>query len=131
MQVSICNKLMKRYFRSVFENTYMQLSDREKQAAYIAASDRFHAMWNGQYHSMTILNYDQDRDETSKPASVLDRHYCSGRVGWSINGGIKVSNLCSGEISTYMLPDRDKVQYWTFSESFLVAGTADKCVIST
>jgi F-box domain len=129
-QVSICNKLMKEYFRSAFENTYMQLPDPEKRSAFISASDRLHAMQNGQYHSMTILNYDQDRHEKSTPAPVLDRRYCRGRVGWSIEGGIKVSDLCSGAMSTYMLPDRDKVQFWALSESVLVAGTADKCVNS-
>src|SRR5277367_3211858 len=62
-QVSICNKLMKEYFRSAFENTYMQLPDSEKRFAFMSASDRLHAMRNGQYHSMTILNYDQDKHE--------------------------------------------------------------------
>lgn len=126
--VSICNKLMKEYFRSAFENKYMQLPDPEKRVAFISASERLQAMRNGHYHSMTILNYDQERHEEHAPAPVLDRRYCSGRVGWSIEGGIKVSDLCSGVISTYMLPDRDKVQFWALSECFLVAGTGDKCV---
>jgi hypothetical protein len=127
-QVSICNKLMKEYFRSAFENTYIHLPDPEKQSTFMAAADRLHAMRNGEYQSMTILNYDRDKNETGEPAPVLDRRYCNGRVGWSIEGGIKISDLCSGALSTYMLPDRDKVQLWAMSESILVAGTADKCV---
>src|ERR1700722_17293123 len=55
-QVSICNKLMKEYFRSAFENTYMQLPDPEKQSTFLAASDRLHAMRNGRYHAMIILS---------------------------------------------------------------------------
>ncbi len=128
-QVSICNKLMKEYFRSAFENTYMHLPDLEKQSTFMAASDRLNAMRNGEYQSMTILKYDRDKSEDGEPVPVLDRRYCNGRVGWSIEGGMKISNLCSGAISTYMLPDRDKVQFWALSESVLVAGTADKWVI--
>jgi hypothetical protein len=79
---------------------------------------------------MTILNYDRDKNEAGELAPILDRRYCNGRVGWSIEGGIKISNLCNGAITTYMLPDRDKVQLWALSESILVAGTADKWVIS-
>lgn len=127
-QVSICNKLMKEYFRSAFENTYIHLPDPEKQSTFIAAADRLHAMRNGEYQSMMILNYDRDWNEAGEPAPVLDRRYCNGKVGWSIEGGIKISDLCSGAISTYMLPNRDKVQLWAISESILVAGTADKCV---
>lgn len=129
-QVSICNKLMKEYFRSAFENTYMHLPDPEKQSTFMAASDRLNAMRNGEYQSMTILNYDRDKNEASEPAPILDRRYCNGRVGWSIEGGIKISNLCNGTITTYMLPDRDKVQLWALSESVLIAGAADKWVIS-
>jgi hypothetical protein len=127
-QVSICNKLMKEYFRSAFENTYMHLPDLKKQFAFIAASDRLNAMRNGEYQSMTILNYDRDKSETGEPAPILDRRYCNGRVGWSIDGGIKIADLCNGAVTTYMLPDRDKVQFWALSESILVAGTSDKWV---
>lgn len=127
-QVSICNKLMKEYFRSAFENTYMHLPDIEKRYTFMAASDRLNAMQNGEYQSMAILSYDRDKNETGEPTPVLDRRYCNGRVGWSIESGIKISDLCDGAITMYMLPDRDKVQFWALSESVLVAGTSDKWV---
>ena len=127
-QVSICNKLMKEYFRSAFENTYMHLPDPEKRSTFMAASDRLLAMRNGQYHSMTILSYNPNSGDTDEPVPVLDRRYCNGRVAWSIEGGIKVSNLRTGSTTNYMMPDRDKVQFWILAESFVVAGTADKYV---
>ncbi len=126
-QVSICNKFMKEYFRSAFENTYMHLPDKGKRSTFMAASDRLHAMRNGQYHSMTILSYSKERE--GEPTPVLDRRYCRGRVAWTIEGGVKVSELCTGNTKVYMMPDRDKVQFWALSETILVAGAADKCVI--
>lgn len=129
-QVSICNKLMKEYFRSAFENTYMHLPDSEKRSTFIAASDRLFSMRNGQYHSMTILSYTPNCEGGDEPVPILDRRYCNGRVAWLIEGGIKISNLRTGMAATYMMPDRDKIQIWVLAESFLVAGTADKCVAS-
>jgi len=127
-QVSICNKLMKEYFRSAFENTYIQLPDSEKRLRFMAASDRLRAMRDGQYNSMTILSYEQYIKEGDVPVPVVDRRYSSGRVAWAVDGGIKVSNLCSGVVMTYWMPDRDKVQFWALSENLVVAGTPDKCV---
>ena len=129
-QVSICNKLMKEYFRSAFENTYMHLPDSEKRSAFMAASDRLLSMRNGQYHSMTILSYNPNCEGAGEPVPILDRRYSNGRVAWLIEGGIKVSNLRTGTAVTYMMPDRDKIQIWVLAESFLVAGTTDKCVAS-
>jgi hypothetical protein len=126
--VSICNKLMKQYFRSAFENTYMLLPDEAKPAAFMAASDRLHSMRKGQYHSMAILRYEHSDEEMGAPPPILDRQYNGGRIAWAIEGGIKVSTICTGVTTTYMMPNRERPQFWTLSGECLVAGMWDKSV---
>jgi F-box domain len=128
IHISICNKLMKQYFRSAFENTYMLLPDDEKPTTFMAASDRLYSMRKGQYHSMAILRYDRAEDEAGEPSPILDRQYNNGRIAWTIDGGIKVSTICTGITKTYLTPDREKAQFWTLSGKFVVARTGDKLV---
>jgi hypothetical protein len=106
----------------------MLLPDEAKPATFMAASDRLHSMRKGQYHSMAILRYDHVDEEAGEPFPVLDRQYNSGRIAWTVEGGIKVSTICTGITKMYMMPDREKAQFWTLSGKCVVAGTGDKLV---
>ncbi|KAI9742492.1 MAG: hypothetical protein M1818_004026 [Claussenomyces sp. TS43310] len=126
--VTICNQLMKRFFRSVFEHSYMQLSNEEKVSTFIAASERLQAIQAGAFHSMTIRRYDDSMNDEHITAfsPVLDRRYSSGRVAWTLDGGIKVTDLRSGEVQIFMIPNREMVQNWNLSEKWVVAAAGDK-----
>jgi hypothetical protein len=125
---SICNKLMKQYFRGTFNRIYMHLSIQERRSMFLNAIDRLHTMRTGRYHSMTILNYNLEDITPDIQRPVMDRGYCNGRVAWGTGCGVKVTNLRDGVTKTYMTPDRDQVFFWTLSENFLIGGTADKYV---
>jgi hypothetical protein len=119
--VSICNKLMKEYFRSTFETSYSELPRDSRSTTFVTALRQMCAMQSGDYNSMRILRYDRGKDNGPQP--VLDREYCNGRVAWSIKGGIQVRTLCTDVTMLYMTPNRDDVVKWTLSERFVVAVT--------
>lgn len=125
--VPVCNKLMKDYFRSNFENEYCRLLSDNKPAVFMAAADRLHAMQSGKYHTMRILRYDhrkQDATEASDDSQpILDRQYCAGKVAWAIKGGIQVTTLKNGTTNIFLTPNRESATSWVLSEEVLVAAT--------
>lgn len=122
--VPLCNKLMKDYFRSNFENEYSCLPNALKPPAFIAAADRLNAMHNGEYHTMRIMRYDHVKHEASEESQpVLDRQYCAGKVAWPVKGGLQVTTLNDGMTKFFMTPNREDVSIWVLSDQVIVAAT--------
>jgi hypothetical protein len=126
-QISICNQLAERYFRSYLTGQYSRLPNAEKVQALIAGLDRLYSMQLGRYKTMSILPYFQSPTLFGGPPSpILDRKYCNGKVAWVQNSGISVFELRNGVSMRILLPERSSPQMWRISENCLVAVSADK-----
>lgn len=126
-QVSICNKLTERFFRSSLTAQYKQLPNVDKVQALVSGLDRLYAMRLGRYKTMSIIPYFQRPAMSGvEPSPILDRKYCNGKVAWTSNSGITVSMLRLDVSIRILLPDRSAPQIWRMSEDHIVAVAADK-----